>query len=101
MRRVAGQFLFTSQHYDPSNFRGKVNRWEFKKPKATVGTFAEARLLYETDLANDYTLAEGSRQYRKARIAALLKSWPGLDSLKLGNISEAACRAWRSVIQSS
>src|SRR5579871_1911362 len=52
---------------------------EFKKPKTIVGTFGEARALYETDLANDYTLAEGSRQYRKARIAALLKSWPELD----------------------
>jgi integrase len=67
---------------------------EFKKAKATVGTFAEARLLYETDLDNDYTLADGSRQYRKARIAALLKSWPGLDAMKLEKISKTACSAW-------
>jgi integrase len=67
---------------------------ELKKPKATVGTFAEARLLYETDLDNDYTLAEGSRQYRKARIAALLKSWPSLDGMKLEKVPETACRAW-------
>jgi hypothetical protein len=33
---------------------------EFKKPKATVGTFAEARKLYEADLENDYTLTDGS-----------------------------------------
>ena len=67
---------------------------EFKKPRAAAGTFAEARALYEIDLANDYTLADGSKQYRSARIAALLKSWPGLDDTKLEKISETACRAW-------
>ena len=67
---------------------------EFKKPKAAVATFAEARALYETDLENDHTLAEGSKRYRKARIAALLKSWPALDSMKLERISETACHAW-------
>jgi integrase len=72
--------------------RGKLN--ELRKPPAEVGTFAQARLLYEADLENDYTLADGSRQYRKARIAALLKSWPGLDSMKLDKISETRCREW-------
>jgi len=67
---------------------------EFKKPKPTVGTFAEARKLYETDLDNDYTLADKSRKYRKDRLAALLKTWPGLDAMKLEKISETACRAW-------
>jgi integrase len=67
---------------------------EFMKPKAAVGTFKEARLLYETDLENDHTLAPASKQYRLARIAALLKSWPGLDDTKLVNVSIADCKEW-------
>ena len=76
---------------------------ELRKPKAPAGTFGQARALYEADLAADHTLAEGSRQYRKARIAALLKTWPGepnpdkptkLDGTNLGKITETDCREW-------
>lgn len=66
----------------------------FRKPQPVVGTFAEARLLYEADLENDYTLAEQSKLYRKARIAALLRTWPGLDESKLIKILETSCREW-------
>jgi integrase len=69
---------------------------EFNTPKATPGTFEQARLDYESDLENDYTLSDGSRKYRKARIAALLKSWNGLDGLALDKISVTACRKWAS-----
>src|SRR5262249_16856059 len=64
----------------------------FRKPKAAVGTFAEARTLYEADLEADHTLAPQSRRYRQNCIKALLKSWPKLDETKLTRISEAACR---------
>ncbi len=67
---------------------------EFRKPKVTVGTFAEARLLYEADLANDHTLAPKSKQYRLSRIAALLKTWPGLDQTSLTRITAPACKEW-------
>lgn len=76
---------------------------ELRKPKTPAGTFGEARALYEADLAADHTLAEGSRQYRKARIAALLKTWPGeqnpskptqLDETNLSKITETDCREW-------
>ena len=71
---------------------GKLN--ELRQPPAEVDTFAEARLLYETDLEADHTLAPQSKAYRKARIAALLKSWPGLDALKLEKVSVTRCREW-------
>ncbi len=66
----------------------------FRKPQPIVGTFAEARQLYEADLENDYTLAEKSRLYRKGRIAALLRTWPELDESKLNKISGTTCKEW-------
>lgn len=59
---------------------------EFRKPNVTLGTFAEARQLYEADLENDHTLKSASKYYRRSRIQALLKSWPDLDSLKLDDL---------------
>jgi integrase len=67
---------------------------EFRKPKASVGTFSEARLLYEADLANDHTLTSESKRYRITRIAALLKTWPDLDKASLTRISVPACKEW-------
>jgi integrase len=67
---------------------------EFRRPAAEAGTFKDARLLYLADLENDHTLAPESKRYRETRIAALLKSWPGLDDMKIVRISEAACREW-------
>ena len=74
--------------------RAKIKELKAAKPNAIAETFKDARSLYETDLENDYTLAEASRNYRKARIAALLKSWPGLDGMKLEKVSETRCREW-------
>lgn len=67
---------------------------EIIKPKAAVGTFAEARLLYEADLENDHTLAPESKRYRQNCIAALLRTWPGLDGEKLLKIKLADCKEW-------
>jgi len=67
---------------------------ELHKPPPDIGTFAEARAAYEADLEADHTLAPQSKEYRKARIAALLKSWPKLDDMKLKDISLTACRDW-------
>ena len=72
--------------------RAKIN--ELREPPAECGTFAEARLLYLADIANDHALAPETKRYWHYRVDALLKSWPGLDNLKLKKISEAQCRAW-------
>jgi integrase len=58
--------------------------------------FSEARQLYESTLANDHTLAEQSRYYRRNCIKRLLKSWPELDGMKLRAITRAQCEGWSS-----
>src|ERR1017187_2970223 len=40
---------------------------KFRKRKSAVGTFAEARMLYEADLDNDHILKPVSKDYRKGR----------------------------------
>jgi integrase len=67
---------------------------EMRKPRAAVGTFAEARVLYEADLENDHTLSVGTKNYYKDRLAALVKSWPELETSKLNRITESNCREW-------
>ena len=59
-----------------------------------VGTFGEARALYEADLATDHTLKETSKLYRRKCIQALIRSWPGLDEAPPAKISETDCREW-------
>jgi integrase len=58
--------------------------------------FSEARGLYEATLANDHTLSEPSRYYRRNCIKRLLKSWPDLDGMKLRAIIRGQCEAWSS-----
>jgi hypothetical protein len=56
---------------------------EYRKPEPEAGTFAEARALYENDLAANHTLAEKSRAYRRLCVRALLRTWPALDGTRL------------------
>jgi integrase len=72
--------------------RGKLN--ELRQPPAEVGTFGEARLLYLADIESDHALALETKRYWNYRVGALLKSWPGLDGMKLDKITEPQCRAW-------
>lgn len=67
---------------------------ELRTPKAEVGTFADGRLKYETETQNDYTLAPLSKTYRLRCVECLLKTWPGVDKLKVDTITEADCQAW-------
>ena len=70
---------------------------ELHKPPPEIGTFADARTLYEADIKADHTLAERSKEYRLGRVAALLKTWPKLDTMKLEKISVSACKEWAKV----
>lgn len=69
-----------------------------KKRKSTsrpvMGTFAEARALYEADVNADHTLKDGSKLYRQNSIKALLRTWPDLDALRPDKITETDCREW-------
>ena len=71
---------------------GKVK--ELREPEAECGTFAEARLAYLADIDNNHALSPETKRYWRYRVDALLKSWPGLDALKLVKIKEADCRSW-------
>jgi integrase len=64
------------------------------EPEMEVRTFKDARLLYLADIENDHALAPETKRYWQYRVAALLKSWPGLDSMKLDKITERDCRDW-------
>jgi integrase len=67
---------------------------ELRKPKAEVGTFKDGRLKYEAETQNDYTLAPLSKTYRLRCVECLVKTWPGVDKLKVDCIEEADCREW-------
>ena len=67
---------------------------ELRKPKAEVGTFMDGRLKYEAETQNDYTLAPLSKTYRLRCVECLVKTWPGVDKLKVDSIEEADCRQW-------
>lgn len=72
--------------------------WIKKKRKRAarpiVGTFAEARAIYETEVNADHTLKDGSKLYRLNSIKALLRTWPEIDALQPDKITEADCRGW-------
>ncbi len=72
--------------------RAKVN--ELRAPAPECGTFAEAKKLYLTDIDNDHALSPQTKLYWHYRVAALVKSWAGLDDLNLTKITEAQCRVW-------
>ena len=57
-------------------------------------TFKDARLLYLADIENDHAFAPETKRYWNYRVAALIKSWPGLDGMKLDKITERDCRDW-------
>lgn len=57
-------------------------------------TFAEAISLYRQRLEADPDLKEGAKLYRRKCIAALLKSWPDLESCNVGRITKDACLVW-------
>jgi len=56
--------------------------------------FAEAQILFEKDLEARHDLQPRAREYRRGCVKALLKTWPGLDNLKLTRISETECNEW-------
>ena len=78
----------------------KLRLGDFIKKKAkragrpVIGTFAEARALYETEMNGVHTIKETSKIYRRKCIQALVRSWPGLEEMRPEKIAEAECREW-------
>ena len=63
-------------------------------PPVELGTFQNARLAYLADIETDHALSDDTKRYWNWRVAALLKSWPALDTMKLSAIPLEQCRAW-------
>jgi len=60
-------------------------------------TFGDALALFRNRLANDNSLKPRSKTYREERIAALLKSWPGLGQIEVRKIGKHDCLAWAAI----
>ena len=56
-------------------------------------TFGDALAVFYSRLANDNSLKPRSKEYRQERVAALLKSWPGLGKTEIRKISKHDCLA--------
>jgi hypothetical protein len=56
--------------------------------------FADALAICKQRLAGDGSLKPRSKVYREERIAALLKSWPGLAKTDTRKISKSDCLTW-------
>jgi hypothetical protein len=59
--------------------------------KMTFGAVLET---FRQRLMGDYALKERSKTYRQERIAALLKSWPNLETTDVTQFSKTDCLAW-------
>jgi integrase len=57
-------------------------------------TFADARVRFEQALEARHDMKPRSKVYRQGCVKALLKTWPGLDAIKLSRISESDCNEW-------
>jgi len=57
-------------------------------------TFGDALTIYRQRLNGNAALKPRSKTYREERMAALLKSWSGLDKLDVRKISKQDCLTW-------
>jgi len=56
--------------------------------------FGDALAIFRGRLLNDSSLKPRTKEFREERIAALLKSWPGLEQTEVRKISKQDCLAW-------
>jgi integrase len=97
--KIDGKVFRTSLETDVFS-KAKLRLPDFikKKMKAAnrqvAGTFGEARVKFETELAADHTLMDGSKKYRRNCVKALLKTWPGLDESQPDKITDTDCKEW-------
>jgi len=57
-------------------------------------TFGDALAIYRQRLNGDGSLKPRSKEYREERIAALLKTWPGIETTDVRKISKHDCLTW-------
>ena len=56
--------------------------------------FGDALAIFRGRLLNDSSLKPRTKEFRAERIAALLKSWPGLEQTELRKITKQDCLGW-------
>src|SRR5277367_4414969 len=56
--------------------------------------FGEALAIFQGRLQSDAALKPRTKEFRKERIAALLKSWPDLEQIEVRKISKQDCLSW-------
>ena len=59
-------------------------------------TFGEAAEIHLQNLEDDLSIKPRTRHYWRQRLAALLKSWPGLNDIEIRKITQAECKRWAS-----
>jgi integrase len=59
-------------------------------------TFAEASEIHFRNLDGDQSIKPRTRHYWRQRLAALLKSWPGLKEMEVRKVTPAECKRWAS-----
>jgi hypothetical protein len=58
--------------------------------------FGEAAAIHLRNLDDDMSIKPRTRQYWRQRLAALIKSWPGLNEREVRKITQADCKKWAS-----
>jgi integrase len=59
-------------------------------------TFAEAAAVHLRNLDENISIKARTRQYWRQRLAALIKSWRGLNQMEMRRLTPAACKEWAS-----
>jgi integrase len=59
-------------------------------------TFGEAADIHLRNLDDNPSIKAGTRHYWRQRLAALIKSWPGLNETEIRKITQAECKKWAS-----
>jgi integrase len=60
-------------------------------------TFGEAAAIHLRNLDDNLSIKPGTRAYWRQRLAALFKSWPGLNEVEIRKVTQADCKKWASV----
>jgi integrase len=66
------------------------------KEVSTKMTFGEAAAVHLQNLDDNLSLKSRTREYWKQRLAALVKSWPGLNGTEVRKITQGDCKRWAS-----
>jgi integrase len=59
-------------------------------------TFADAAATHLRNLDDNLRIKPRTRHYWRQRLAALIKSWPGLNETEVRKITQADCKKWAS-----